>query len=160
MAGSGKKNSNSKQGAPTLLNSRARRQYEVVETIEAGIQLLGTEVKSLRDGNGSIGEAYARFRRGELWLLGAHIDEYGHKGYAGHDPVRPRKLLLKRRELIQLQQTVQRKGLTLVPMKLYWGPRSLAKVELALARGRKLHDKRQAEKSRDAQRDMERARKR
>jgi SsrA-binding protein len=144
-------------GSPVLTNSRARRQYEIIERIEAGISLEGPEVKSLREGNASLAEAYARFRDGELWLLGFHIDEYHDKGYARHEPTRPRKLLLRKRELEKLQQTVQRKGLTLVPLRLYWNERQLAKVELGLGRGRKLHDKRQVAKERDAKRDMQRA---
>ena len=150
--------SRSTKGSPSITHSRARRQYEVIQVVECGITLLGPEVKSLREGNGSLDEAYAGFRGDELFLLGMHIDEYHAKGYAKHEPIRPRKLLLHKRELAKLRIAVQRRGLTLVPMRLYWSPRNIAKIELALARGRKLHDKRATVRERDAKREMDRVR--
>ena len=123
-------------------NRRAYRNYEVIEKIEAGLVLLGPEVKSLRAGKVSIAEAYAHFRGEELFLNDMHIAEYSHTGYTPHDPVRPRKLLLHRRQLRKLQATVERKGLTLVPIEIYFF-KGRAKIELAVARGRRLGDKRQ-----------------
>ena len=122
-------------------NRRAYRNYEVIEKIEAGIVLLGPEVKSLRAGKVSIAEAFAMFRGDELFLVDMHIAEYSHIGYSSHDPVRPRKLLMHRRELKKLQATVERKGLTLVPIEIYFS-KGRAKIEMAVARGRRLGDKR------------------
>jgi SsrA-binding protein len=154
------KGKDGKAPTPGIGNARARREYEVIETIEAGVTLTGPEVKSLREGNASLAEAYARFKGAELWLLGMHIGEYANRGSATQEAVRPRKLLLHKRELLKLSQAVQRKGLTIVPLKLYWNARSLVKLELGLARGRRLHDKRAHEKERSAKRDMDRARRR
>jgi len=123
-------------------NRRAYRNYEVLEKIEAGIVLLGPEVKSLRAGKVSIAEAFAMFRGDELFLNDMHIAEYSNIGYASHDPVRPRKLLMHRRELKKLQATVERKGLTLVPIEIYFS-RGRAKIEMAVARGRRIGDKRE-----------------
>ncbi len=144
-------------GPPVFTNSKARYRYELTERLECGIALLGPEVKSLREGNASLDEAYARFRGGELWLIGMHIDEYRAKGYAPHDPDRPRKLLVHKRELTHLRKAVERRGLTLVPTRLYWSERGQAKVEVALARGRKIHDQRQKARERDARREIDRA---
>lgn len=160
MAGKRKKDGKGKVEGPSVGNARARHRYELLERVECGIILLGTEVKSLRDGNGSIDEAYARVRGGELWLLKMHIDEYRAKGYARHEPVRPRKLLAHKRQIEKLQRAVERDGRTLVPVRVYFGERRFAKVEIAVARGKQLHDKRGAEKERTAKRDMERARRR
>jgi SsrA-binding protein len=126
-------------------NRRAYRNYEVLEKLEAGIVLVGPEVKSLRAGKVSIAEAYAAFRGDELYLYDMHIAEYSHTGYTPHDPVRPRKLLLHRRELKKLQATVERKGLTLVPIEIYF-TKGRAKIEIAVARGRRLGDKREDKK--------------
>lgn len=133
-------------------NRRAFRDYLVEERFEAGIALLGPEVKSLREGRGSLAEGYAGFRGGELFLLDMHIPEYKHKGYAPHEPLRPRKLLLHRRELRKLENAVTRRGFTLVPLQLYF-LRGRAKVELGLAKGRKRHDKREAAKREEAKRE-------
>jgi SsrA-binding protein len=143
--------------SPTLGNPKARHKYDVVETYECGIVLLGPEVKSLRGGRGSIEEAYGRIRGDAVWLVGMHIDEYRSRGYAAHEPLRPRKLLLHKHEIFVLRREVERRGFTLVPLKLYWGPRGHAKIQLGLVRGRKLHDKRQVEKERSAKREIERA---
>jgi len=123
-------------------NRRARRDYAVEETYEAGIALTGSEVKSLRAGRVSLDEAYAKVEEGEVWLLGMHIAPYKPSSYFGHDPERPRKLLLKRREIARLTGKVTRTGYTLVPLSLYFNERGYAKVELALAKGRTKADKR------------------
>lgn len=138
-------------------NRKARREYELLERIEAGLVLLGSETKSLRDGKGNIREAYVRFEEGEAWLVDAHIAQYPQAGpHDNHEPTRPRKLLLKADELARLARRVQEKGLTVVPLVLYFkGP--WVKVELGLGRGRKLHDKRHALKERESRRDLERA---
>ena len=123
-------------------NRRARRDYTVEETYEAGIALTGSEVKSLRAGRVSLDEAYAKVEEGEVWLHGMHIAPYEPSSYYGHDPERPRKLLLKRREIARLIGKVTRTGYTLVPLSLYFNERGYAKVELALAKGRTKADKR------------------
>jgi len=137
-------------------NRRARHDYHLLERFEAGLQLTGTEVKSLRDGRVTLGQAYADLRDGELWLVGARIDEYTQGNVANHDPDRDRKLLLHRREIDSLIGQVQQKGLTLVPTRLYF-KNGRAKLELAVARGKEQRDKRRDIAKRDAQREMERA---
>src|ERR687883_1919881 len=136
-------------------NRRARFDYELLERYEAGLQLQGTEVKSLRDGRASLAQAYAEVRDGEAWLVGSHIDEYGQGNRANHDPDRDRKLLLHRREIDSLYGRVRERGLTLVPTRLYFKD-GRVKVELALARGKERVDKRRDLAARDAQRQMER----
>jgi SsrA-binding protein len=137
-------------------NRRARHDYHLLERVEAGLVLTGTEVKSLRDGRASLRQAYAEIRDGEAWLVGAHISVYEGGNRENHDPDRDRKLLLHRREVDSLAGKVRERGLTLVPTKLYFRD-GRAKVELALARGKELHDKRRDLVRRDAQREMERA---
>jgi SsrA-binding protein len=137
-------------------NRRARHQYEILDTIEAGIVLAGSEVKSLRMGFASIEEAYARVEDGEVWLIDCDIPEYPQAARFNHKPKRPRKLLLHRREVVKFAGEAKQRGCTLVPLKLYFR-RGFARVELALAQGRKLHDKREALKKSDAQREMKRA---
>src|SRR3954464_9443652 len=129
-------------------NRKARFNYEIGEVFEAGIALTGTEVKSLRQGKGSIGESYADARGGELWLVNANIAEYLQGGRFNHAPKRVRRLLLHRRQINKLSGAVEREGMTLVPLKLYFNEKGRAKVELALARGKKLYDKRETEKKR------------
>jgi len=129
-------------------NRKARFNYEIGETFEAGIALTGTEVKSLRVGKAAIAESYADARDGEIWLVNANIPEYTQASRFNHLPKRPRKLLLHARQINKLIGAVEREGMTLIPLKLYFNPRGRAKVELALARGRKLHDKREVEKRR------------
>jgi SsrA-binding protein len=136
-------------------NKRARFDYHLLETFEAGLVLTGTEVKSLRSGKASIGDAFGIVRAGELFLLNAHIPPYEQGGYVNHDPTRIRKLLLHRREIRRLIGAVEREGLTIVPLELYFKS-GVAKVALALAKGKKLHDKREAERRRDAEREMNR----
>ena len=142
--------------APTIDNRRARFEYEFLERIEAGIALTGTEIKSLRTGQTSISEAYARIRDGELWLLSMHIPPYKEGSFSNHEPNRPRKLLLHRKDIDRLAGRISEKGLTLVPTRLYF-KRGRAKVEIALARGKKLWDKRRDERDRDVQREIARA---
>lgn len=137
-------------------NRRARRDYEIEETLEAGIMLEGSEVKSLRAGRANIAESYASPERGALMLINAHIPEYGPANRQNHAPKRPRKLLVHARQLAKLMGAVQREGRTIVPLKLYFNDRGIAKVELGLAKGRKTHDKRQAVKERDWKRDKAR----
>lgn len=137
-------------------NRRARFDYQILETYEAGLELVGTEVKSLRDARTSLADAYAGAKGRELFLLNAHIPEYGLGNRFNHDPRRPRKLLLHRRQIDKLLGGVQKEGLTVVPLKIYFDERGRAKAELALARGKKQHDKRETQKERSWQRDKAR----
>jgi SsrA-binding protein len=138
-------------------NRRARHDYEILDTFEAGIALRGSEVKTLREGHASLQDAYAAVEGGEV-ILHMQIPAYSHTGYDGHEPTRPRKLLLHRKEIEQLSRRVAERGLTLVPLRLYF-KQQLVKVELAVARGRRAYDKRQAIAKRDAAREMDRVRK-
>jgi len=137
-------------------NKKARFEFEVLETFEAGIALVGSEVKSLRNRDVSINEAFARPRNGEIWLLGMNIKPYAQASLGRHEPLRPRKLLLHKREIARIIGKVAERGLTLVPLKLYW-KRGLAKVQIGLARGRRRYDKRQVIKRREAEREIRRA---
>jgi SsrA-binding protein len=137
-------------------NRRAFHEYHILETIEAGIVLTGTEIKSIREGKASIAEAYARFDHGELWLIGSNVAPYSHGNRANHDLDRPRKLLVHRKELGRLRTAIEQKGLTLVPLRLHL-KQGLAKLDLGVARGKKLYDKRATESERQSQRDMQRA---
>jgi SsrA-binding protein len=134
-------------------NRKARFNYEIGEKFEAGIALTGSEVKSLRSGRAAIAESYADARKGEVWLINANITEYIQAGRFNHAPKRPRKLLMHRRQINKLIGAVEREGMTLVPLKLYFNEKGRAKVELALARGKKLHDKRETEKKRSWERE-------
>jgi SsrA-binding protein len=138
-------------------NRRARHDYLIEQTVEAGIVLAGTEVKSLRTGQASIAEAFAREDGGELFLVNAHIPEYqqAHK-LLQHEVKRPRKLLLHRKEMARLMASIKREGITIVPLSIYFNPRGMAKVQLGLAKGKRMADKRQAAKERDWQRDKAR----
>ena len=135
-------------------NRRARFDYFVEDRFEAGIALVGTEVKALRQGEGSIAESYATVDGDEVWLINSHIPEYSHGNRMNHEPRRQRKLLLKGREIAKLHGAVTRPGLTLVPLSIYFNSRGKAKVELALARGKKVHDKRDTVKERDWKREQ------
>ncbi len=138
-------------------NRKARHDYFIDETLEAGIMLEGTEVKSLRQGHASIQEAYAREQNGELWLINAFVPDYQMASqHFNHEPRRPHKLLVHRKELDKLMGRVKREGVTLVPLSIYFSDRGRAKVEIGLARGKRKEDKREAEKSRDWQRDKAR----
>jgi SsrA-binding protein len=134
-------------------NRKARFHYAIGETFEAGVALTGSEVKSLRTGKANIAESYASTRDGELWLLNSNISEYKQAGRFNHEPKRPRKLLLHKRQINKLIGAVEREGMTVVPLKLYFNDKGRAKVEIALAKGKKLHDKRDTEKKRDWQRE-------
>jgi SsrA-binding protein len=137
-------------------NRRALHEYSILDSVEAGIALTGTEIKSIRDGKISIAEAYARIQDGELWLIGAHISPYAHGSYTNHDPDRPRKLLVHKSQLRELKEAIEQKGMTLVPLRVVLR-RGRAKVDVGLARGKKLWDKRQASAERDATREIARA---
>jgi len=137
-------------------NKRARFEYEVLEEFEAGISLVGSEVKSLRNRDVSINEAFARPRGGEIWLLGMNIKQYAQANIRNHEPLRPRKLLLHRREINRILGKVAERGLTMVPLRMYW-KRGVAKIGLALVRGRKRYDKREAIRKRESARDILRA---
>ncbi len=141
--------------APAIDNRRARHEYHILESLEAGLVLTGTEVKSIRAGGVSLNEAYARFRDGEAWLLSMHVPPYKQGSFSNVDPNRPRKLLLHKEQIERLQSRVTEKGLTIVPLRLYF-TRGMAKVELALARGKQLWDKREAETKRDVAREIAR----
>lgn len=137
-------------------NRRARFDYFIEDVYEAGIALTGTEVKSLRFGEGSIAESYAEVKNGEVWLVNSNVPEFSHGNRFNHEPKRPRKLLLKEREINKFHGAVERKGMTLVPLSVYFNGRGRAKVELALAKGKNTADKRATIKDRDWQRDKAR----
>jgi SsrA-binding protein len=143
-------------GRTLVQNRQARFNYEILEKVEAGMALQGTEVKSIRDGKANIKEAYADIRNGEVWLIGAHINPYSHGNITNHNPLRERKLLLNSREIHRLQGKVMEKGLTLVPLRLYLKGR-LIKLELGLGRGKKMGDKREDIKKREQEREVQRA---
>tara|TARA_B110000438_G_scaffold57205_1_gene57265 strand:+ start:5496 stop:5945 length:450 start_codon:yes stop_codon:yes gene_type:complete len=137
-------------------NRKAFHEYHILETFEAGIQLKGSEVKSIRESKASLKQSYVLIRKGEAWLRGAHIAAYSHTGFEGHDPVRNRKLLLHKREIDKINSKLAEKGLTAVPTKLYFKG-GFIKLEFGLAKGKKLHDKRDTKKKRDVERDIQRA---
>ena len=141
-------------------NKKARHDYAIVETLEAGIALRGTEVKSLREGNANLRDSYAIIQGGEVLLRGLHITPYSHTSDRALDPVRDRKLLVNRAEIRKLIGKVNEKGMTLIALKIYFNERGIAKVELGLGKGKKSHDKRDSVAERDAKRDMDRAMKR
>lgn len=130
-------------------NRKARFNYAIEDTLEAGIALTGTEVKSIRNGKSTIAESYADPKNGEIWLINANIPEYLQANRFNHEPKRPRKLLLHRKQINKLMGAVERQGMTLVPLKMYFNERGRVKLQLALAKGKQLHDKRDTEKKRD-----------
>ena len=142
--------------ATIALNRKARHEFHIEETFEAGIVLTGTEIKSIRAGHVSLQEAYARIERGEAWLVGAHIAPYAGGNRLNHEAKRTRKLLLHKDEIFELLGTTKSKGLTLVPLRLYIDNRGHAKLEIGLARGKQLHDRRREIADRDAKRDIAR----
>jgi SsrA-binding protein len=146
MAPGKKSDPNNKTAAE---NRKARFAYEVLDTVEAGLVLTGTEVKSLRQGHANIQESYASLEGGEIWLINSYLPEYLQGNRFNHEPRRRRKLLLNKREMARLGQSVEREGMTMVPLKIYFNDRGRAKLLLAIARGKKLHDKRETEKQRD-----------
>lgn len=142
-------------GTPTIKNRKARHEFDVEETYEAGLVLRGTEVKSLRQGKASLKEAFAYMKDGEVWLRDMYIKPYEHASYSNHNDRRERKLLLNKREIREIDQAISQKGYTLVPLKLYF-KKGYAKVLMGLAKGKKQHDKRQDIKERDQKRELER----
>ena len=137
-------------------NRKARYAYAIESSLEAGIVLVGSEVKSLRNGKSTIGESYAFAKDGELFLVNAYIPEYNQASRFNHEPKRTRKLLLRKSEIAKLAAATQREGMTLIPLKMYFNAKGTAKLELGVAKGKKLHDKRETEKQRDWQRDKAR----
>lgn len=142
---------------PRINNKKAKFNFEVMEKVEAGISLTGSEVKSLRDGKASLDESYARIQEGEVFLIGANISPYPMAGYAQHHPTRERKLLLHKRQIKKWEAQVMQRGLTLVPLSIYFNERGKVKVNLALARGKTFGDKRSDLKAKDQKREMDRA---
>lgn len=145
----------SKKSTPTIQNRKARHNYDVEETFEAGLVLKGTEVKSLRNGNASIAESFAYLKDGEVWLRNMYIKPYKHGSHSNHDERRERKLLLHNREIRELEKAVDRKGYTLVPLKIYF-KKGYAKLLLGVAQGKKKHDKREDIKEKDMKRELDR----
>ena len=137
-------------------NRKAFHEHNILETFEAGLELKGSEVKSIREGKASLKQAYILIRKGEAWLRGTHIPSYSHTGFEGHEPVRDRKLLLHKKEIQKINSKLAEKGLTAVPTKLYFKG-GLIKLEFGLAKGKKLYDKRDTKKKRDVERDIQRA---
>ena len=139
-----------------VTNRKAFHNYHILDKYEAGMELLGSEVKSLREGNANLREAYVIIRKGQAWLSGVHIKPYSHTGFDGHDPVRNRKLLLHNREISKLKAKLDQKGLTAIPLRIYFNNKGLAKLELALAKGKKTYDKKITLKERDIKRESQR----
>ncbi len=139
-----------------IKNKRATFEYEILETFSCGVVLQGTEIKSIRNGKAAINDSYCTFLGKELWIKNLHIAVYEFGTYANHDPLRERKLLLKKIELRKLQKRVQEKGLTIIPLKMYINDKGLAKIDIALCKGKKIYDKRESLKQKDLQRSMQR----
>jgi SsrA-binding protein len=148
-----------KKPALEIVNRKASHEYQFIDTYEAGIVLQGTEIKSIRKGQANLRDAYCVFKKGELYVRSLFIAEYVHGNQFNHDTRRPRKLLLRRNELKKLEKRVKERGFTIVPYKLYLTERGFAKVEIALAQGKKSYDKRESIKQKDLKRDMDRMRK-
>ena len=139
-----------------IKNRSAYFEYFVDDKFTAGMVLLGTEVKSLREGKASFNDSYCIFQKGELWIKSLHIAEYSHGTLNNHDPVRDRKLLLSKREIKKLEGRIKEKGYTVIPLRIFFSDKNLAKMEIGLAKGKKLHDKRETIKQRDSEREMKR----
>lgn len=137
-------------------NRKARHEYNIFETFEAGLELLGTEVKSCRAGRVNLKESYVTVRNGQVFLIGSHISQYSHEGYVSHEPVRDRRLLLHGKEIGRIRKQLDIKGLTAVPLKMYFNDRGWAKLEIGIAKGKKHYDKKAAKKEKDILRDTER----
>lgn len=154
-----KKGKKSSQPTTTIVseNRKARHRYEIIDSLECGMMLMGSEVKAMRDGKLSLDEAYIRFQNHELWLIGADISHYANAGMWNHDPRRPRKLLVHKRELDAFGLKAKERGLTLIPLRVYFNARGIAKCVMGLVKGKQLHDKRQTIKDRDTQRGLQRA---
>ena len=137
-------------------NRKAYHEFQIIEILEAGLELLGSEVKSLREGKASLKESYIKIRKGQAWMVGVHISAYSHTGFSGHEPLRDRRLLLHKNEIYKINQKLSEKGLTALPLKLYFNKQGWHKVEIGLAKGKKLYDKRDTKKRRDIERDIQR----
>ncbi|OYP36039.1 SsrA-binding protein SmpB [Rhodopirellula sp. MGV] len=156
-----KKGASAKKAGPTITivseNRKARHRYEILDTIECGLMLMGSEVKSMREGKLSLDEAHIREKDRELWLIGADIAHYNNAGMWNHDPRRPRKLLLHAVEINKFSGRAHERGLTLIPLKVYFNERGIAKCLMGLVKGKKIHDKRETLKKRDSDRGLQRA---
>lgn len=148
---------NAKSQSVSISNRKARFEYEILEVYTAGLQLQGTEIKSLRSGNANLAEAFCYVKEDEVWVTGMYIAEYSYGSYLNHEPKRLRKLLLNKKEIKSIVSALQDVGITIVPLKLYINSKGWAKIEIALARGKKMHDKRQDLKQKDDKRQMDRA---
>jgi len=137
-------------------NRKAYHDYHILDKYETGIELMGSEVKSLREGNANLKEGYIVIRKEQAWVLGIHISPYSHTGFEGHEPVRERRLLLHKREIEKIKISLEQKGLTAVPLEMYFNPNGWAKLEIGIAKGKKIYDKRKAIRERDIQREAER----
>jgi len=137
-------------------NRKAYHEYHILDKFESGIELLGSEVKSLREGNANLKEAYIVIRNGQAFVIGLHISPYSHTGFVGHEPVRDRRLLLHKREIVKIKNSLDQKGLTAVPLQLYFNSKGWAKLEIGVAKGKKTYDKKEAIRERDIKRDTQR----
>ena len=140
----------------TASNRKAYHEYNILDKYEAGIELFGTEVKSLREAQANLKESYVIIRKNQAWVSGMHINPYSNTGHDGHDPIRNRRLLLNKREIFKIKQAIDQKGLTAVPLKLYFNNNGWAKLEIGLAKGKKIYDKKSSIKERDIKRDIQR----
>lgn len=147
------------KNAINIKNRRAKFEYEFLDTFVAGIKLAGTEIKSIREGKASIAESFCEFNNGELFVINMTVQEYSHATYFNHNPKTERKLLLKKRELHKLEKEVKNSGLTIIPLRMFINDRGLAKLEIALAKGKKLYDKRETIKERETKRNLDRIKK-
>ena len=137
-------------------NRKAYHEYHILDKYEAGIELFGTEVKSLREAQANLKESYVIIRKNQAWISGMYINRYSNTGHEGHDPVRNRRLLLNKKEILKIKQNIEQKGLTVIPLKLYFNSNGWAKLEIGLAKGKKIFDKKNSIKERDIKRDMQR----
>ncbi|MFN8294657.1 MAG: SsrA-binding protein SmpB [Chitinophagales bacterium] len=144
---------------PEIVNRKAKFNYEFLESYKAGMVLTGTEIKSVKEGKVNLGDSFCYFRQGELWLKNLHISEYKNGSYANHEPLRLRKLLLTKKEMSKLEGKIKEKGLTIIPYKIFFSERGLAKIEIVLAKGKKSFDKRESIKERDTQKEIQRVKK-
>lgn len=144
---------------PEITNRKAKFNYEFIDTYKAGMVLTGTEIKSIKEGKVNLGDSFCYLRNGELWMKNLHISEYKNGSYANHEPMRLRKLLLNKKEIRKLEGKIKEKGLTIIPYKLFFNERGIAKIEIALARGKKSYDKRETIKERDTQKEIQRVKK-
>ena len=144
---------------PEIVNRKAKFNYEFLESYKAGMVLTGTEIKSVKEGKVNLGDSFCYFRQGELWLKNLHISEYKNGSYANHEPLRLRKLLLSKKEMRKLEGKIKEKGLTIIPYKIFFSERGLAKIEIVLAKGKKSFDKRESIKERDTQKEIQRVKK-